>query len=90
MGLLGVVLIVVEGLGLLLNVGLELLLNTGLELFILGLVFITTLGLLVTTLVLLILLRSILESSYAVFSIDFIILYTFINYLYQFSLKNND
>ena len=34
-----------------------------------------------------ILLRSILESSYAVFSIDFIVIYTFINYLNKFSLK---
>ncbi len=37
-----------------------------------------------------ILLRSILESSYAVFSIDFIVIYTFINYLNKFSLKNKD
>ena len=36
--------------------------------------------------VLLILLRSILETSYAVFSIDFIVIYTFINYLSKFSL----
>ena len=40
--------------------------------------------------VLLLLLRSILESSYAVFSIDFIVIYTFINYLNKFSLKNYD
>ena len=35
-------------------------------------------------------LRSILESSYAVFSIDLIVIYTFLNYLDKFSLKNND
>ena len=40
--------------------------------------------------VILLLLRSLLESSYAVFSVDFIILYTFINYLNKFSYKNND
>ncbi len=39
--------------------------------------------------VLLLLARSILESSYALFSIDFIILYTFINYLNKFSLKKD-
>ena len=37
--------------------------------------------------VLLLLLRSILESSYAVFSVDFIVFYTFLNYLNKF-LKN--
>ena len=36
--------------------------------------------------VLLLLLRSILESSYAVFSVDFIVIYTFISYLKIFSL----
>ena len=41
------------------------------------------------TIVLLLLLRSILESSYAVFSLDFIVIYTFINYLYKFSFKND-
>ena len=40
--------------------------------------------------VLLLLLRSILESSYAVFSLDFIIIYTFINYLNRFSPKNDN
>ena len=35
---------------------------------------------------LLLLLRSILESSYAVFSVDFIVIYTFISYLKIFSL----
>ncbi len=40
--------------------------------------------------VILILLRSILESSYAVFGIDLIVIYTFLNYLDKFSLKNND
>ena len=40
--------------------------------------------------VILLLLRSLLESSYAVFSVDFIILYTFINYLNKFSYKNDD
>ena len=40
--------------------------------------------------ILIILARSILESSYAVFSIDFIIFYTFINYLYRYSVVNND
>ena len=39
--------------------------------------------------VLILLLRSILESSYAVFSLDFIVIYTFINYLYKFSFKND-
>lgn len=40
--------------------------------------------------VFLLLLRSILESSYALFSIDFIVIYTFINYLYNFSLKRKN
>ena len=40
--------------------------------------------------VILILLRSILESSYAVFSIDLIVIYTFLNYLDKFSFKNDD
>ncbi len=40
--------------------------------------------------VLLLLLRSILESSYAVFSLDFIVIYTFINYLNKFSFKNDN
>ncbi len=40
--------------------------------------------------VIIILLRSILESSYAVFSIDLIVIYTFLNYLDKFSLKNDD
>ena len=42
-----------------------------------------------STVVLLLLLRSILESSYAVFSVDFIIIYTFINYLNKFSFKDD-
>ena len=40
--------------------------------------------------VLLLLLRSILESSYAVFGVDFIVIYTFVNYLLKYSLKNNN
>ena len=40
--------------------------------------------------ILLLLLRSILESSYAVFSVDFIIFYTFINYLNKFSLNDGN
>ena len=40
--------------------------------------------------ILLLLLRSILESSYAVFSVDFIVIYTFVNYLLKYSLKNNN
>ena len=43
-----------------------------------------------SVIVLLILFRSILESSYAVFSVDFIVIYTFINYLNKFSLKNDE
>ncbi len=39
--------------------------------------------------ILLMLLRSILETSYAVFSVDFIIVYTFINYLNKFSFNND-
>tara|TARA_B100001057_G_C22605697_1_gene854555 strand:- start:102 stop:752 length:651 start_codon:yes stop_codon:yes gene_type:complete len=38
----------------------------------------------------LILLRSILESSYAVFSVDFIIIFTFINFLNKFNTKENN
>lgn len=37
-----------------------------------------------------ILLRSILESSYAVFSVDFIIIYTFLNYLKSLKLSQNE
>ncbi len=40
--------------------------------------------------VILILLRSLLESSYAVFSIDLIVIYTFANYLNKFYSKNNN
>ena len=40
--------------------------------------------------VILILLRSLLESSYAVFSIDLIVIYTFLNYLNKFYSKNNN
>ena len=40
--------------------------------------------------IMLILLRSLLESSYAVFSIDFIVIYTFLNYLNKFSFKNDN
>ena len=40
--------------------------------------------------VLLLLLRSILESSYAVFSVDFIVFYTFVNYLNRFFKKTKN
>lgn len=40
--------------------------------------------------ILLVLLRSFLESSYAVFGIDFIVIYTFLNYLNKFSFKNDN
>ncbi len=39
--------------------------------------------------VILLLLRSILESSYAVFSVDFIVVYTFVNYLNKIYFKDN-
>ena len=40
--------------------------------------------------ILIILARSVLESSYAVFGIDWIIFYTFINYLYKFKFINDN
>ncbi len=46
--------------------------------------FYISLNYLSSLMILLLLLRSILESSYAVFSVDFIIFYTFINYLNKF------
>ena len=57
--------------------------------FIKHLKFNVTINFFCSIIVLLMLLRSILESSYAVFSIDFLIIYTFINYLNKFSLKND-
>ena len=43
----------------------------------------------ISIVVMLLLLRSLLESSYAVFSLDFIVVYTFVNYLNKFSLNND-
>tara|TARA_Y100001935_G_scaffold253109_1_gene258485 strand:- start:1428 stop:2798 length:1371 start_codon:yes stop_codon:yes gene_type:complete len=40
--------------------------------------------------IILLLIRSILESSYAVFSLDFIVIYTFLNYLNKFFFKSNN
>ena len=42
----------------------------------------------IATIVLLLIVRSILESSYSVFSLDYIIFFSFINYLFYFSMKN--
>ena len=42
----------------------------------------------IATIVLLLIARSILESSYSVFSLDYIIFFSFINYLFYFSMKN--
>ena len=43
----------------------------------------------ISIVVILLLLRSLLESSYAVFSVDFIVIYTFVNYLNKYSLNND-
>ncbi len=43
-----------------------------------------------SVIVFLILLRSILESSYAVFSVDFIIIYTFMNFIIKFNSKGKN
>ena len=43
----------------------------------------------ISIVVILLFLRSLLESSYAVFSVDFIVIYTFVNYLNKFSLNND-
>jgi hypothetical protein len=40
--------------------------------------------------ILLLMARSIFESSYSVFSVDYIIYYSFLNYLSNFCIKNND
>ena len=44
----------------------------------------------IATIILLLIARSIFESSYSVFSIDFIIYYSFLNYISNFCIKNND
>ena len=44
----------------------------------------------IAVIILLLIARSILESSYSVFGVDYIIYYSFLNYLSNFCIKNND
>lgn len=44
----------------------------------------------IATIILLLTARSLFESSYSVFSVDYIIYYSFLNYISNFCIKNND